>query len=378
MGKDYYEILGVSSNATPEAIKKAYRKKVLAFHPDAKSSDPDAEKKFKEATQAYKVLSNPEERQKYDRYGDAGVQGGGGFSYQNVDLDDILKNFGFQGSFGMNFGRRGGRQQNSHSAVGESIRVVYRVTLSEIAKGIDKKIKIKRFETCKDCGGNGAKEGSHIRVCPDCDGTGQDKKRQGGGFFQMFFSQPCSGCKGRGKSIKTPCNTCDGKGRRQIEDFIDLHFPPGITTEVEYSITGKGNAPEGGGVPGDLIVYLEQKKDSFFKRSGSHLHCNYYVSFVDAVLGGSIEVPTLEKKVKLKVPAGTQSGTIFKLKGKGLPSWPESGRVGDQFVRLHVWIPKNITPSEAKKIEALRQIKGVDPEDKKESPSFFERLSRFF
>ncbi|MEM9737860.1 MAG: molecular chaperone DnaJ [Bacteroidota bacterium] len=376
MQLDYYTILGVSRDATDQEIKKAYRKKALQYHPDRNPDDPEAETKFKEVAEAYNVLSDAKRRKTYDQYGHEGLNNSG-YSYQSVDLDDILRQF--QGSMKMGFGfggsnRRSYRSENTAS----SIRIRYAITLQEIAEGVNKKVKIKRYATCDDCGGNGAKGGTAVRVCSDCNGTGKSQAGQNA-FFEMLFGQPCNTCHGNGKVIQAKCTTCVGLGRTKIEDIIDLQFPPGVTTDTEYAITGKGNAPERGGVPGDLIIYLEQKKDDFFTRESSDIRCNIYISFVEATLGTKIAVDTLYGAVKMKIPAGTQSGTILKVKGKGLPKWPQNvGQKGDQFTHIHVWIPQKLSKEEAEKVEALRDIKHLSPNEKEQKKTFFERIYNNF
>lgn len=376
MPADYYEILGVSRKATPEELKKAYRKKALQYHPDRNPDNAEAEKKFKEVAEAYSVLSDEKKRRQYDQYGHASFQGGGAsYSYQDVDVEDIIERV--RATFGGGFGR-GNSHGHSSSSTGGDLQITYKLTLKEADQGVQKKIRIKRYDTCVDCGGNGAENGTALEVCEVCHGSGKEENQNQHGFFQMFFAQTCSSCQGEGKKIVNFCATCKGEGRKLIQDEVELNIPPGAQKNMDFAIPGKGNAPRRGGSPGKLIVRVDEEENPFLKRQQQHIHCTYHISFVQAVLGDIVEVPTISVPVKMKIPKGIQSGTVLKIKGKGLVNFPLSKKRGDQYVHIHVWTPQNLSTKDQEKIADLGKIKGVSPTDKEKKSSFFEKFYSFF
>lgn len=372
--KDYYNTLGVTKEATDAELKKAYRKLAIKYHPDKNPDNPSAEEKFKEAAEAYSVLSDPEKRKRYDRFGHRGLEGQG-FQSEDINLDNIFKQFGniFGGrGFGDFFQGQGYQKQ------GNDLRIKLKVTLQEASKALKKQIKLKRYTTCSSCGGNGAKNGTALKVCNICHGSGQEKKVSNNMFIQMFTTQACSQCHGEGKRIETTCSDCKGQGRQKIEDIIDIKLPAGIAHGMEFSMTGKGNTPIRGGISGDLIIFIEQSEDSLLKRDGHNIHYKCYISFMDAVLGAKVTVPTLEGEVLVKIPSGTQSGHIMKLKDKGLPSLKHRYTKGSQFIHIYVWTPQNLTKQEQEHINTLREFKSLQPKPTNKDKSFFDKFKNLF
>lgn len=383
--RDYYEVLGLSKGASADEIKSAYRKAALKWHPDRWVSGTDAEKKtaeekFKEASEAYSVLSDPDKKARYDQFGFAGVDGagaGGGSEFYGTSLNDLLRNiFGnFGGGFsGFDFGFGGdGRQQ---SARGEDIGVKVRLTLEEINSGCTKEIQVDRYVACKTCGGRGAVNPSDIKVCPTCHGQGQ--VQQSGGFFGMFTSfSTCPNCKGRGKVVTKPCSDCRGQGVVRKRDTLRVNIPAGIENGAQIPIRGEGNAPVGGGVNGDLYVVVEAIPHARFKRDGANLFYTRVISVTDAILGCEVEIPCLGGSESLRLDPGTQSGTVKKLRGKGLPVMNGYGR-GDVYVKILVWIPHKLDRDEKKAIEAMRDSKNFKPSPNRDDETIFEKESRFF
>ena len=349
--KDYYAILGVSPSATAQEIKKAYRKKVLELHPDQHKGDKAIEEKFKQVTNAYDVLGNPEKRANYDRFGDQGV-GAAGFSQSKMnDINEILRNFG------MDFG---GRQQ-TYQKKGEDLRVTLALSLEEIAKGVKRKIKIKRYDTCKSCTGNGAHQGTAIETCSACNGSGVINRSQRG-FMQIFFNTACDSCQGQGKKIKHHCTRCHGQGREKIEDVIDLNLPPGTREGVVYLSPGKGNVPIRGGGPGDLRIIIREEPYKLFRREENDIHYHYPITFPDAALGTKMHIPTLHGPVKVTVPPHTQSETILRLRNKGIPNM-DTGAHGDQIVHLHITMPKKLSKEETSLIKKLKEHKAFQSKE---------------
>jgi len=374
--RDYYEILGVERNASPEAIKKAYRKVALKYHPDKNPNNPAAEEKFKEAAEAYEVLSHAEKRQQYDRFGHDGVRGPEGRGPE-MNMEDIFTQFSDI------FGSGGGpfesffRQGQPRVRKGTDLRIKLKLSLQEVANGVDKKIKIKRYTTCDACGGNGAQDGTAIATCSVCKGTGQIRKVANTMLGQVMTTVPCHACYGEGKTISVPCPICQAEGRLLKEEVISLKIPAGVSNGMQLSMTGKGNVPARGGVAGDLLILIEETSDGLLKREENHVHYNLYISFIDAVLGSEAEVPTITGKAKVKIPAGTQSGKVLRLRGKGIRDINSYGR-GDQLVHVHVWTPQQLTKEEHAILTSLQNAPNFAPKPSKKERSFFDRVRSFF
>ena len=351
--RDLYEVLGLQKGASDDEIKKAYRKLAKKYHPDLNPGDKEAEKKMKEVNGAYEVLSDAEKKARYDQYGFAGIDpnyaggaGGGGFGgFQEFDLGDI---------FGSMFGGGVGGQQTRHNGPrkGENLRITLQLTFEEAVFGCEKSVSVTRNESCKDCGGTGAKKGTSPETCPVCRGSGQVQSTQRTPFGYTQSTSACSKCKGTGKIIHQPCRTCRGMGNVRRQHKINVNIPAGIDDGQTISLRGQGSAGANGGPQGDLLVTVVVRPDSRFERDGNSVMLEQELSYAQAVLGAEIEVPTLDGKVKLTIPEGTQTGTVFRLKGKGIPYLRGSGR-GDQFVSVKVAVPRNLTASQK---ELLRQF----------------------
>ncbi|MEM8966266.1 MAG: molecular chaperone DnaJ [Bacteroidota bacterium] len=378
--RDYYEILGVSRDATPEEIKKAYRKTAIKFHPDKNPDNPEAEDQFKEAAEAYEVLGDPEKRQRYDQFGHDGMRGGtGGFGGGGMSMDDIFSQFGdiFGGSGSPFESFFGGGGRSSRQRRGSNLRIKLKLTLDEIAHGVEKKIKVKRYTTCDTCGGNGAENGTALRTCPTCNGNGQTRKVVNTMLGQMVSTNTCPNCGGEGKIVDERCGTCRGEGRNLEEEVITVKIPEGVGEGMQLSMSGKGNVPKRGGVPGDLLIVIEEKEDEELKRDGTNIVYDLHISFVDAALGTSVEVPTIDGKVKIKIDQGTQSGKILRLRGKGIQDINGYGK-GDQLIHVNVWTPRSLSSEEKKILENLRNSPNFQPQPGKGDKSFFERMKEFF
>jgi molecular chaperone DnaJ len=377
--RDYYEILGVSRDASPEEIKKAYRKTAIKFHPDKNPDNPEAEDQFKEAAEAYEVLGDPDKRQRYDRFGHDGVRGGaGGFGGGGMSMDDIFSQFGdiFGGS-GSPFESFFGGGRTSRQRRGSNLRIKLKLTLDEIAHGVEKKIKVKRYSTCDVCGGNGAENGTALRSCPTCNGSGQTRKVVNTMLGQMVSTNTCPNCHGEGKLVDERCGNCSGEGRILNEEVISVKIPEGVGEGMQLSMSGKGNVPKRGGVPGDLLIVIEEKEDEELKRDGTNIVYDLHISFMDAALGTSVEVPTIDGKVKIKIDPGTQSGKILRLRGKGIQDINGYGK-GDQLIHVNIWTPKNLSSEEKRTLENLRDSPNFQPQPDKGDKSFFERMKEFF
>lgn len=373
--RDYYEVLGVDRNADEDAIKKAYRKQALKYHPDRNPNDTEAEEHFKETAEAYEVLSDPQKRSTYDRFGHEGLSGpfrGGGFQWSNFthagDFEDIFGDL-FGDLFGGVFGRRGrgGGARNR----GSDLRVTLRLTLEEIAKGGTKKIKLTRFQKCETCDGAGTKPGASPRSCPFCHGTGEIRQVARSLFGQFVNVVPCERCGGEGRIIEDPCPTCNGEGRARGTSTISVNIPPGVSTGNYIPIRGQGDVGPRAGPPGDCVVYIEELEHEHFGRQGDDILYELPVSFSQAALGEEVEVPTLSGTTKIKIPSGTQSGTVIRFKGKGIPHL-RSYTTGDELVRISVWTPTKLSDEEKRLFRELAQLKNTAPP--KGGKSFFEKL----
>jgi molecular chaperone DnaJ len=382
MGKrDYYEVLGVSKEATKEEIKKAYRKQALKFHPDKNPGDKKSEENFKEAAEAYEVLSNDEKKARYDRYGHAGLgnNGAGGFSGQGMTMDDIFSSFGdifgdaFGGFGGFGGSRRGGRRVNK----GSNLRVKVKLTLQEISTGAEKKIKVNKYDTCDSCGGTGAAGASSLSACSTCHGSGHVTRLTNTMLGQMQTTSVCPSCGGEGKTITKKCTACFGEGIVQKEEIIKINIPAGVGKGMQMTVGGKGNAPRRGGVNGDLLVVIDEEEHPELIREGNDLIYNLFISVPDAVLGTHVEVPTVDNNVKIKIEPGTQSGKILRLRGKGLPEVNGYGR-GDLLVNVNVWIPRSMNKEEMKIFEKFRDSDSFVPKPDKDDKGFFERMRGYF
>lgn len=384
--RDYYEVLGVSKSATPEEIKKAYRQLALKYHPDRNPDDKDAEEKFKEAAEAYSVLSDENKRARYDRYGFAGMNGGsasgGGFSggFGDFDLNDILNSvFGRGFDFGgFNFGGFGGGSSRGGVARqrGSNIRVKVKLNLQEIAKGVKKKIKVNKYVTCDHCHGSGSENGA-TETCPTCHGRGQVVQTVNSFFGAMQTASACPTCGGTGQIIKNKCKHCQGEGIMKGEEIIDIEIPAGVGNDMQLTVRGKGNAGPHNGINGDLIVVIEEEESKDFERDGSNLIYNLFLTIPEAILGTQAEVPTIDGKVRVKIAPGTQSGKVLRLRGKGLPNINSYGS-GDMLVNVNVWIPKKVTKEEEKMLEELAKSENFKPNPTDEEKSFFNRIRDYF
>ncbi len=381
MGKrDYYEVLGVSREATKEEIKKAYRKKALKHHPDKNPGDKKAEENFKEAAEAYEVLSHDEKKARYDRYGHAGLNNGGaGFGGAGMTMEDIFSSFGdiFGDAFG-GFGAFGGsRSRGRRVNKGSNLRVKVKLTLQEIASGAEKKIKVTKYDTCSQCEGTGSADSNSISACQTCHGTGQVTRLTNTMLGQMQTTSVCPSCGGDGKVITKKCPACYGEGIVQKEEIIKINIPAGVGKGMQMTVGGKGNAPRRGGINGDLLVVIDEEEHPELIREGNDLIYNLFVSVPDAVLGTQVEIPTVENNVKINIEPGTQPGRILRLRGKGLPEVNGYGR-GDLLVNVNVWIPKNTTKEESKLFEKFRDSDSFVPRPDKNDKSFFERMRGYF
>ena len=378
--RDYYEVLGVSKSADATEIKKAYRKLALKYHPDKNPGDKEAEEKFKEAAEAYDVLSDDKKRQMYNQFGHAGVGGAGqgGFG-GGMSMDDIFSQFGdIFGSFGgfSGFGGFGGGRSARRVNRGTNLRVKVKMHLQEIATGIEKKIKVKKYVACQHCNGTGAKDGKSYSTCSTCKGSGQVTRVQNTILGAMQTTSTCPTCEGEGKIINEKCTFCNGEGVLMSEEVISINIPAGVGEGMQLSLSGKGNAARRGGVNGDLIVLIEEEEHPELVRDGNDLLYNVFIGYPEAVLGETVEIPTIEGKVKVKIEAGTQPGKILRLRGKGLPDVNGYGK-GDLLAKVNVWIPKNLSKDERKLVEKMKEAEGFKPGsgDKK---SIFSKMKDFF
>ena len=359
--RDYYEVLEIQREAKTEEIKKAYRKLAFRYHPDKNPGDKESEEKFKEASEAYEILSDPEKRARYDRFGHAGVKGAGagsGFNGFDFDLSDALRTFmeGF-GGFGDIFG---GGKRKSGPLRGQDLQLTLKLSLLDISQGVEKKINIQRMVTCETCGGTGAEDQNAIASCPECNGSGQIRQVSQSLFGQFVNIRPCSRCGGEGHIITKPCSDCRGQGRKKGTSTITVKVPPGVSSGNYLTIRGKGDVGPKGGPPGDVHIVFEEKKDEIFERHGDDILYILNISITQAVLGDEIEIPTLNGKAKLYIDPGTQSGKILRMRGKGIPHL-HSSRRGDQLVRVVVWTPSKISRETKKLFKQLSELKEIYP-----------------
>jgi molecular chaperone DnaJ len=371
--RDYYEVLNVTKSSSNDEIKTSYRKLAMQYHPDRNPGDPTAEEKFKEAAVAYEVLSDPDKRARYDRFGHKGVQGGQDFhNYSNIN--DIFSAFGdiFGGGFSDLFGQQRGRRQRGED--GADLRVRLPITLEEIATGVDKTIKIKHYKTCGTCAGAGAPSASDYATCTACNGTGEFRQVSRSVFGQFVNIAPCSACSGTGELLKNHCPDCQGEGRVQGESSVKVTVPPGVNTGNYLTITGKGHAGRRGGSAGDAQIVMEEQPHAVFERENDDVYMNATVDFPTAALGSEIEVQTLYGKENVKIEPGTQPGSLIRLKGKGIPHLNSRGK-GDQFIRFNVYVPNSLSSKEKSIVASLKDSENFKPSaPKKGARQFFDKV----
>jgi molecular chaperone DnaJ len=385
MKRDYYEVLGVAKGASADEIKKAYRKVAMQYHPDRNPGDKSAEEKFKEAAEAYEVLSDSDKKSQYDRFGHAAMSGngrGGGYG-GSMNTEDIFSQFGDifgDDLFGSFFGgggrssRGGGR---SRGVRGSNLRIKLKLNYEEIAKGVTRSVKVKKYVVCQTCSGNGAKDKSSIQTCGTCGGSGQVKRVSNTFLGQMQTVTACPTCNGEGVTITAKCGTCKGDGRVYGEETVTLEIPAGVQEGMQLSLGGRGNAGERGGPPGDLIVLIEEEQHKELHRDGLNVAYDLHISFPDAVFGTQVEIPTIDGKAKIKIPAGTQPGKIFRLKGKGFPEVNGYAK-GDQLIHVNVWTPQHLNAEEKAAMEKMAQSPHFQPKPDKSEKSFFDRMRELF
>jgi len=384
MKRDYYEVLGISKGSSADEIKKAYRKVAMQYHPDRNPGDKPSEEKFKEAAEAYEVLSDADKKAQYDRYGHAGLNNNrGGFGGGNMNTDDIFSQFGDifgDDVFGSFFGggrRGGGGGTKSRGVRGSNLRVKIKLNYEEIAKGVTKNIKVKKHISCTTCNGSGAKDKNSIQTCGTCGGSGQVRRVTNTFLGQMQTVTTCPTCNGEGTTITAKCNVCKGEGRVYGEETVTIDIPAGVQEGMQLSVGGRGNAGERGGPNGDLIVLIEEEQHPELHRDGLNVAFELYISFTDASFGTQLEVPTIDGKAKIKIPAGTHSGKIFRLKGKGFPG-VNSYEKGDQLIHVNVWTPQNLTAEEKSMLEKLGNSQNFQPKPDKNERSFFDKVREMF
>jgi molecular chaperone DnaJ len=359
---DFYAVLGVARTASDEEIKKAYRKLAMTYHPDRNGGSKEAEERFKQITEAYDVLRDPQKRAMYDRYGEAALSGGAG-GFHHVDLSEALgifmRDFGAFAGLDEMFGaaRRG-----SSVRAGADVKVTVSLTLGEVASGIDKGVTLKLLDSCDRCSGSGAEPGTRPRVCPSCSGSGEVRRAQRSFFGQFVSVAPCPTCKGEGQIVESPCKKCRGDGRTRVERTIQVQIPPGVASGQYMTLRGVGNAGTRGGPRGDVHVIFDVADDPRFERDGEDLYTEVLVTYPQLVLGGEVTVPTVDNAVTLQLPPGTQSGQVFHLRGRGLPRVNASG-VGDLHVRVQLWTPDDLTPEERALLERLMELRRGVPVD---------------
>jgi molecular chaperone DnaJ len=382
--RDFYEVLSVTKSSSADEIKKAYRKVAMQFHPDRNPGDKAAEDKFKEAAEAYEVLSDTDKRAQYDRFGHAGVTGASR-GQGSGNMDDIFSQFGdifgddiFGNFFGGNAGGRGGRPgQRTRGTRGSNLRVKIKLNFEEIAKGVTKQIKVKKHVTCTTCSGSGAKDKNSVQNCGTCGGSGQVRRVTNTFLGQMQTVTTCPTCNGEGSTITSKCTACKGEGRVYGEETVSIDIPAGVQEGMQLSVAGRGNAGERGGSPGDLIVLIEEEAHKELHRDGLNVAYELYITFPDAVFGTNLEVPTIDGRAKIKIPAGTQSGKIFRLKGKGFPAI-NSYEKGDQLIHVNIWTPQQVSADEKTMLDKLNDSDNFKPQPDKSEKSFFDKVREMF
>ena len=392
--RDYYEVLGVAKTASADEIKSAYRKLALKWHPDRWVNGSDAEKKtaeenFKEAAEAYSILSDPDKRAKYDQFGFAAEQmggGAGGFDFGGMDINDFLRNI-FGGSFGFDFGGFGGggfggfsgEESQQRTLRGRDIRTSVKLTLEEIANGCEKEISLERARPCPDCGGKGAKSDADIKTCPTCGGQGRVRQQTRSLFGMGYSITTCPQCQGEGKIITNPCRRCNGTGLERRRETVRVRIPAGVENGMQITIRGEGHAAPHGGVNGDLLVVINEVQHPQLQREGNNLFFTRVISVMDAMLGCEVSIPCLDGSYKVKVEPGTQSGTVVKLRGKGLPSVQGYGRgTGDLYVKFLVWVPHKLSRSEKEALEQMRSSNSFTPDLSREDRATFDKVKNIF
>lgn len=381
--RDYYDILGVDKGADASVLKKAYRKLAMKYHPDKNPDNAEAEEKFKEAAEAYDVLSDDQKKARYDQYGHAGMGQQGGFSggHGGMTMEDIMSQFGGMfgggGGGGGDFFGGGGARRQSRGERGSNLRIKVSLTLEEIANGVTKRIKVKRQKQCDTCDGSGAKDASDVATCNTCGGAGAVRQVRSTFLGQMATTTTCPTCSGAGTTIKATCGTCKGDGRTYGEDTLEVKIPAGVEEGQQLSMRGSGNSGRRGGPAGDLLINIAEKPHEHLQRDGQKVIFDLFLNFADAALGTSVEVPTITGKVKIKIPPGTQSGKIFRLRGKGLPELQGYG-TGDQLIHVNIYTPKKLSKEETTMLEGLRESDNFKPQLQKGEKGFFERMKEYF
>ena len=385
--RDFYEILGVSKSSSADEIKKAYRKVAMQFHPDRNPGDKAAEEKFKEAAEAYEILSDTDKKAKYDRFGHQafgpGTAGGGGYGGGGMDMNDIFSQFGdvfgddmFGGFFGGGQSRsRGGAKARGQR--GSNLRIKLKMNYEEIANGVNKQVKVKKHVLCTTCGGNGAKDNSSIQTCGTCKGSGQVRKVTNTFLGQMQTVNTCPTCNGEGSTVTAKCTPCKGEGRVYGEETISIDIPAGVQDGMQLSMSGKGNAGERGGSSGDLIIMIEEEQHEFLHRDGLNVSFDLYITIPDAIFGTSVEVPTIDARAKIKIPAGTQSGKIFRLKVKGFPEVQGYAK-GDQLIHVNIWTPQEVSEEEKIALNKMQESENFKPKPIKGDKSFYDKVKEAF
>ena len=378
--RDYYEVLGVDKNATPDELKKAYRKLALQYHPDRNPGDKEAEEKFKEAAEAYDVLSNPDKKARYDQYGMAGMEGF--YGQGGMNMNDIFSNLGdlfgdlFGGGFRTGFTGFGGGGAARRVLRGTNLRIKVKLTLEEIDRGCEKKIKVSKYVPCKTCHGSGARDGK-TETCPHCHGSGVVVETKRTMLGMMQTQSACPHCGGEGRIVKDKCHDCHGDGIVKSDEIININIPAGVQDGMQLAMQGQGNAAPRGGIAGDLIVLVEEQPHELFERQDANLYYNAFITFSEAALGATVEIPTLGGKVKIKIDPGTPSGRVVRLRGKGLPMVNGYGR-GDLLVCLNVWVPKSLSKEEKKTLEDLQKHDNFQPNPTKQERGFFDKMKEMF
>ena len=384
--KDYYDILGVTRTSSADEVKKAYRKMSIKYHPDKNPGDKKSEDNFKEAAEAYEVLSNAEKKKRYDQFGHAGgaaSANGGGYGGGNMNMEDIFSQFGdiFGGGGGSPFDSFFGGQQQSRGgrrvSRGSNLRIKVKLTLEEIAKGVEKKVKVNKQIVCETCDGSGAKDKSSFNTCHTCNGSGSVRRVTNTILGQMQTTSTCPTCNGEGSEITSKCTVCHGDGLTRGEETININIPAGVSEGMQLSMSGKGNAAPRGGISGDLIILIEELPHEFLKREGNNIIYDLHVSFIDAAVGSSVEIPTIDGKAKIRIEPGTQGGKILRLKAKGVPE-VNSYQRGDQLIYVNIWTPKALSKDEREMLDKLRDSPNFQPQPGKNEKSFFDKMKEYF